>query len=65
MEGGIVELTVPEGWPIHITWAAMALAITAQRDQGIECHTGLGQRKSLSLPSSHQRNSSARVDFAI
>lgn len=23
----IVELTVPEGWPIHITWAAMALAI--------------------------------------
>ena len=26
---GIVELTVPEGWPIHITWAAMALAIMA------------------------------------
>jgi putative oxidoreductase len=25
----IVELTVPEGWPIHITWAAMALAIMA------------------------------------
>jgi putative oxidoreductase len=25
----IVELTVPDGWPIHITWAAMALAITA------------------------------------
>jgi putative oxidoreductase len=24
---GIVELTVPDGWPIHITWAAMALAI--------------------------------------
>jgi len=24
-----VELTVPEGWPIHITWAAMALAIMA------------------------------------
>lgn len=23
----VVELTVPEGWPIHITWAAMALAI--------------------------------------
>jgi putative oxidoreductase len=22
-----VELTVPDGWPIHITWAAMALAI--------------------------------------
>ena len=25
----IVELTVPDGWPIHITWAAMALAIIA------------------------------------
>jgi putative oxidoreductase len=23
----IVELTVPDGWPIHITWAAMAFAI--------------------------------------
>jgi putative oxidoreductase len=26
---GIVELTVPDGWPIHITWAAMALALMA------------------------------------
>ena len=25
----IVELTVPEGWPIHLTWAAMALGIMA------------------------------------
>jgi putative oxidoreductase len=25
----IVELTVPDGWPIHITWAAMALSIMA------------------------------------
>ena len=25
----IVELTVPDGWPIHITWAAMALGIVA------------------------------------
>ncbi|XUM50138.1 DoxX family protein (plasmid) [Rhizobium sp. YTU87027] len=23
----VVELTVPDGWPVHITWAAMALAI--------------------------------------
>jgi len=22
-------LTVPDGWPIHITWTAMALAIMA------------------------------------
>jgi putative oxidoreductase len=25
----IVQLTIPDGWPIHITWAAMALAIMA------------------------------------
>jgi len=25
----IVELTVPDGWPIHLTWAAMALSIMA------------------------------------
>jgi putative oxidoreductase len=25
----MVELTVPDGWPIHVTWAAMALGIMA------------------------------------
>ena len=25
----VVELTIPTGWPVHITWAAMALAIMA------------------------------------
>ncbi|QPC87321.1 DoxX family membrane protein [Mesorhizobium sp. NBSH29] len=25
----VVQLTVPDGWPIHITWAAMALALIA------------------------------------
>lgn len=25
----IVELTIPDGWPIHITWAAMALSLMA------------------------------------
>jgi len=25
----IVELTVPDGWPIHLTWAAMSLGIMA------------------------------------
>ena len=25
----VVQLTVPEGWPIHLTWAAMALAVMA------------------------------------
>jgi putative oxidoreductase len=25
----VIQITIPEGWPIHITWAAMALAIMA------------------------------------
>jgi putative oxidoreductase len=25
----VVELTVPDGWPVHITWAAMALGLMA------------------------------------
>jgi len=25
----VIELTVPDGWPIHLTWAAMALGIAA------------------------------------
>jgi putative oxidoreductase len=31
----IVELTVPEGWPIHLTWAAMALGIIAAGPGGL------------------------------
>jgi putative oxidoreductase len=26
----VVELTVPDGWPVHLTWAALALGIMAQ-----------------------------------
>ena len=25
----VIQLTVPDGWPIHITWAAMALGVMA------------------------------------
>ncbi len=25
----VVQLTVPSGWPLHLTWAAMALAVMA------------------------------------
>jgi len=25
----VIQLTVPEGWPTHVTWAAMALAVMA------------------------------------
>lgn len=31
----VVELTVPEGWPIHVTWAAMALAIMRHGPGGL------------------------------
>jgi uncharacterized membrane protein YphA (DoxX/SURF4 family) len=26
----IVELAIPDGWPVHLTWAAMALSIMAR-----------------------------------
>jgi putative oxidoreductase len=38
----MVQLTVPDGWPVHVTWAAMALGIMAwgpgriSLDHGIE-----------------------------
>jgi putative oxidoreductase len=25
----VIQLTVPAGWPIHLTWAAMALGLMA------------------------------------
>ena len=25
----VVQLTIPDGWPVHVTWAAMALGIMA------------------------------------
>jgi putative oxidoreductase len=44
----IVELTVPEGWPIHITWAAMALGIMAWGPGRLSADYGI--RKALGLP---------------
>jgi putative oxidoreductase len=44
----VVELTVPDGWPVHLTWAAMALGIMAwgpgrfSLDYLIWSWTGLG-----------------------
>jgi putative oxidoreductase len=31
----IIQLTVPEGWPVHATWAAMALGLIAWGPGGI------------------------------
>ena len=44
----IIELTVPDGWPIHITWAAMALGIMAWgpgRISSIICWANSAQRQ--------------------
>jgi putative oxidoreductase len=40
----IIELTVPDGWPIHITWAAMALGIAAWGPGPISVDYLLGDR---------------------
>lgn len=39
----IVELTVPDGWPIHLTWAAMALGIMAWGPGRFSADHALGQ----------------------
>ena len=44
---GIVELTVPDGWPIHITWAAMALGIMAWGPGRLSIDHALGRLPGL------------------
>lgn len=39
----IVELTVPDGWPVHVTWAAMALGIMAWGPGWISVDFGLAR----------------------
>jgi putative oxidoreductase len=41
----IIELTVPDGWPVHLTWAAMALAIAAWGPGRISLDHVLGDRR--------------------
>ncbi|MCX4163228.1 MULTISPECIES: DoxX family protein [Paraburkholderia] len=40
----IIELTVPDGWPIHLTWVAMALAIAAWGPGRVSIDYLLGDR---------------------
>lgn len=40
----IIELTIPDGWPIHITWAAMALGIAAWGPGRVSIDYLLGDR---------------------
>ena len=44
----IVELTVPDGWPVHITWAAMALALIAYGPGRLSLDAAI--RRVLGLP---------------
>jgi putative oxidoreductase len=40
-----VQLTVPVGWPVHITWAAMALGIMAWGSGRVSVDHLLGKRR--------------------
>ena len=40
----IIELTVPDGWPLHLTWVAMALGIAAWGPGRISIDYLLGDR---------------------
>lgn len=44
----IIELTVPDGWPIHLTWAAMALGIAAWGPGRVSIDYLLGDRTNRS-----------------
>jgi len=40
----VIQLTVPEGWPVHLTWAAIALAIAAWGPGRVAIDYQLGDR---------------------
>ena len=40
----IIQLTVPDGWPVHLTWVAMALAIAAWGPGRLSIDYVLGDR---------------------
>ncbi len=48
----IVELTVPDGWPIHLTWAAMALGVMAWGAGRLSADYALA--RIVGLPFSHE-----------
>jgi putative oxidoreductase len=41
----VVQLTVPDGWPLHVTWAAMALGIMAWGPGRISLDRWIERRK--------------------
>ncbi|OZI61752.1 DoxX family protein [Bordetella genomosp. 11] len=40
----VIELTVPDGWPVHLTWAAMAMGIAAWGPGRVSIDWLLGDR---------------------
>ena len=46
----VIEPTVPEGWPIYLTWVAMALGIAASGPSLISLDYLLGDRSFRSRP---------------
>ena len=46
----IVELTVPDGWPLHITWAAMALGIMAWGPGRLSADYGIRRMLGIDSP---------------
>jgi putative oxidoreductase len=49
----IVEITVPDGWPIHITWAAMALAVAVYGAGGFSLDSYKHTRSTPAATTSH------------
>lgn len=41
----VIQLTVPDGWPLHLTWAAMALGIMAWGSGGVSLDHLIERRK--------------------
>lgn len=45
----VIQFTVPEGWPVHLTWVAIALAIAAWGPGRVSIDYWLGDRDPRSL----------------
>ena len=46
----VVQLTVPDGWPIHVTWAAMALGVMAWGPGRVSVDHLIGRRRGRVRP---------------
>jgi putative oxidoreductase len=51
----VIQLTVPDGWPVHATWFAMAMAIAAGGPGALSLDHLIGRR--LAARASHRHES--------